>query len=501
MVATITRARRDTPVGGDLFCGGGGAAQGLSAAGIEIRVAANHDSVAIATHAANHPGAEHYEVDLLAYDVAKLPAVEFLHASPSCVFFSKARANKAMVEPTEVAARAVVGEEELEAEGGHGWRSRVLMTCPLRYAAVHRPAMLVVENVVDAVFWGPNRDGSTFRWWLAEWGKLGYETEPLFLNSAAFGVPQLRDRMYVAIWRKGMRRPDLSHRVEGFCARCDRFVDAVQRFRPPRPSWPVARWGVMGKQWDYVCGCGEVVEIALPPAALALELSDTGVRLGDRARPLAESTLGRIRYMLERHHGTLPGVALNRAQQKVYGELLSELGSASGCVVPMRRHTRPGGFSAPCHTITAQQRPAVAFGHGAEQGSGACGTETSARSLYEQGSLFAPVAHAKNNGGAEANPYHSSWSRPFGTMVAGGVAGLDPTSVVRSVGGEVALEDVRFRMLRVEEVRRIMAYGEEFVFAGPDGRVLGQGEKVRLLGNGVTPPVLSWINERMLAVL
>ena len=40
----------------DIFCGAGGSSSGLTAAGFELRLAANHWARAIETHASNFPG-------------------------------------------------------------------------------------------------------------------------------------------------------------------------------------------------------------------------------------------------------------------------------------------------------------------------------------------------------------------------------------------------------------------------------------------------------------
>src|SRR5436190_1760589 len=84
----------DTPTAADFFCGGGGASEGVLGAGVELRFAANHDAVAIATHAHRHPSVDHYQVDLVDYDVAKMPRVQMAHFSPSCVHHSQANATK-----------------------------------------------------------------------------------------------------------------------------------------------------------------------------------------------------------------------------------------------------------------------------------------------------------------------------------------------------------------------------------------------------------------------
>lgn len=72
----------------DLFAGGGGASEGLEAAfGHPVHVAVNHNPVAIAVHAVNHPSTRHMISDV--FEVCPLEATQgrpvgHLHASPDC---------------------------------------------------------------------------------------------------------------------------------------------------------------------------------------------------------------------------------------------------------------------------------------------------------------------------------------------------------------------------------------------------------------------------------
>ena len=56
-------------------------------------------------------------------------------------------------------------------------------------------------------------------------------------------------------------------------------------------------------------------------------------------------------------------------------------------------------------------------------------------------------------------------------------------------------------MLTMMEIRRVMEYPDDFRFAGPDDTEPSNRDKVRLLGDGVTPPVLTWLTGRTLRVL
>lgn len=55
----------------DIFCGAGGSSTGLVQAGLELKLAANHSRIAISTHAANHPDADHVCADINNYDMRR----------------------------------------------------------------------------------------------------------------------------------------------------------------------------------------------------------------------------------------------------------------------------------------------------------------------------------------------------------------------------------------------------------------------------------------------
>jgi DNA (cytosine-5)-methyltransferase 1 len=116
-------------------------------AGVELRFAANHDAVAIATHAHRHPHVDHYQVDLVDYDVAKMPRVQMAHFSPSCVHHSQANASKVYDRPATLFDHIHGDGPDPEARSGYASseRSRVTMSCVIRYADAHRPDLMIVE--------------------------------------------------------------------------------------------------------------------------------------------------------------------------------------------------------------------------------------------------------------------------------------------------------------------------------------------------------------------
>jgi DNA (cytosine-5)-methyltransferase 1 len=78
----------------DIFCGAGGSSIGLVAAGLELKLAANHWDRAIATHAENFPAADHMVADVSNYDMRRLPRTQVLWASPECTWHSPAGGRK-----------------------------------------------------------------------------------------------------------------------------------------------------------------------------------------------------------------------------------------------------------------------------------------------------------------------------------------------------------------------------------------------------------------------
>ena len=67
----------------DFFCGAGGSSTGaVMVPGVELVVAANHWDIAIDTHAANHPAAEHIQADISQYDPRLFPTADLAWLSP-----------------------------------------------------------------------------------------------------------------------------------------------------------------------------------------------------------------------------------------------------------------------------------------------------------------------------------------------------------------------------------------------------------------------------------
>ncbi|HEY1668596.1 MAG TPA: DNA cytosine methyltransferase [Trebonia sp.] len=280
----------------DVFCGAGGSSIGLTEAGLELKLAANHWERAIETHSANFRDAEHLCADVSNYDMRRLPRTDILWASPICTEIS----------PAGGRARRAPGQLDLLEESGHVpkaglERTRATFHDVIRATEVHRYKAVIIENVTEAADW------ELFDWWLGGMILLGYNHQFVSVSSAHVGgdgnphAPQWRDRLYIVFTRKGIALPDVSPRPLAWCFKCEAVVESFQAWKKPGAR----KIGKYGQQYVYCCSntaCGHsAAEPLVLPAASAIDWSDLGTRIGDRpktkAKPegLAPATIRRVR--------------------------------------------------------------------------------------------------------------------------------------------------------------------------------------------------------------
>src|SRR5215469_2733183 len=286
---------------GVFFAGAGGDAQGsASVPGVDVVFAANHWQRAIETHATNFPDAEHYCGDIKDVDLHRLPAWDLFWASPECTFWSQGRGERREFDRQPDLFGETLPDEAAE-------RSRALMWDVPRYLEAMKlrgkPVLAgVVENVVEA------REGAQWGAWIAAIRNLGYRVRVIAINSMHARpsgtpyAPQSRDRLYVAYWLETIADPDWDKwlRPAAWCLSCESAVIAVQVWKKPGRDM-----GRYRQQYVYHCpklSCrGQVVEPAVLPAAVAIDWSHLGQRIGDRVRPLAPKTIARIEAGLKRY--------------------------------------------------------------------------------------------------------------------------------------------------------------------------------------------------------
>lgn len=166
----------------DLFCGAGGSSWGAQSAGVEIVAGFDMWAVAESVYKTNFPKAKFYAGRLEAYNphsIAKeVGKIDLIMASPECTNHSVAKGNKPRCE-----------------------RSRETALFVVKFAKAFNPRWVVIENVVSMRNW------ERYTELLDDIQNLGYKTQTQVLNSADFGVPQSRRRMFVLCDRERNPQP------------------------------------------------------------------------------------------------------------------------------------------------------------------------------------------------------------------------------------------------------------------------------------------------------
>lgn len=519
-------------------CGAGGSSQGVHAVpGVRVERAANHWKLAIESHATNFPQTSHYQGDIRKAPVWDWPVTDIFWASPECTNWSVAKGKKrdfvSAMQGSLLDLLAGVDEEEAEPSAEE--ESRALMEeVPLYLRGVQERGGLVkagiVENVVDVRAWD--------QWdrWIGEIHKLGYRTRVIALNSmhanprSVHAAPQSRDRLYVGYWHESLgRTPDWDKwlRPRAWCPGCEQHVQAMQVFKDPKRDM-----GRYRQQYVYRCpntSCrNQVVEPEALPAAVAIDWSIPGQRIGDRAKPLAEKTLKRIEAGLKKFARPVPmmvpaGGTWRDAAVSV-GEPMPARTTRENdalmvppLMVPVEGRDGKEALSAhgPLRTMTTRNETGLAWlpfiaelrggGSVARPVSESLATVTASGNHH---GLVMPAMVMRNNGSkGDGGEHCTPPTEPFRTMTTAGHQSLltwehmlvpyygngAPRSVNDPIGalttrdryalvrGEVDIDDVLFRMLEPHEIGRAMSFADEYVVLG------NKREKVRQYGNAVTP--------------
>jgi DNA (cytosine-5)-methyltransferase 1 len=189
-------ARQSRPIAVDLFAGGGGLSLGLEDAGFRVALAADHDSWAVRTHAANFRGLS-AELDLSdpvteerLVRLLKQADIALIAGGPPCQPFSKAGRS---------AIRFLVGEGRRAAYDDR----RDLWRVWLRIVLAVRPRAVLLENVPDMAL---GDDLTVVRFILDALQAAGYETHLDIVEAPEYGVPQHRQRLILVALR-GPGRP------------------------------------------------------------------------------------------------------------------------------------------------------------------------------------------------------------------------------------------------------------------------------------------------------
>lgn len=270
----------------DLFSGCGGLSLGFHAAGYEIVAAVEFDRDAARSHGTNfHGGAEaHCQArDITATPPAQLTkelgldkpeaAFDIIVGGPPCQAFARVGRSK---------LREVADHPEAFR---HDTRARLYIEY-LDYVDVCAPLAVVMENVPDML----NHGGHNIAEEVAEiLDAKGYVCGYTLLNSAYYGVPQMRERMLLVAIRRELadevvlpvptHRIDLPPGYEGsravalkLLANTDNSAGKNHYLPPPEPDGNVTK--------DAVTASEALVD--LPPIDARAELKNGSLKRGAR---------------------------------------------------------------------------------------------------------------------------------------------------------------------------------------------------------------------------
>jgi DNA (cytosine-5)-methyltransferase 1 len=509
----------------DQFCGAGGSSIGAVKAGAELKLALNHWKLAIDTHNANFPDADHDCTDISAAEPRRYRSTDILVTSPECTNHTISKGVKRTSRQMDMFNKGII---DPSAE-----RSRATMFDVCRFAEHHRYHLIIVENVVEARSW------VMWEAWLLAMTLLGYEHQCVYLNSMhAHPTPQSRDRMYVVFWRKGNRAPDLRITPRAYCPTCERDVESVQSWKNPQ-----RKYGKYKQQYVYCCPqCAQIVTPYYYAAANAIDWALPAPRIGDRPRPLKDKTRNRIQIGLNKF-GKQSLLVGNYSPGWTHPTT-----DPTGTVTTSDHHAlltppflvdlaythsntdRTTGLDASMPTQTTRQTqgllvpPFVVKLRGNESGHPITdGLSTVTAGGNHHGLLVPPAFLSSYYGTDNTSPIsdavptvttvdrHALITLPFilsyYTRVSGqqaALAGLTdalptqptwPLHYLVQPGDIPRIDDCGFRMLQPHEIQKAMGFPDDYILFGTSR------DKVKLLGNAVTPDAMTLLTERCLATL
>lgn len=424
-----------------LFAGVGGACDGARRAiGRDLDYAINHDAAAIAAHALNHPMTRHLRGDVYHYDPTELAgdgAIDFLWASPTCTYFSKAKGA-----PLDRRAASKV---------------RALAWVVRRWARAVKPRVIFVENVEAFADWGPltnegkpdpTRRGATFRRWVKSLRDEGYRVEWRELRACDYGAPTSRKRLFVIARRDGLP-----------------IVWPAPTHGPGRIPYRSAASCI-----DFSIPCPSIFGRKKPLAEATLRRIARGIRrfvietdrpfvVGDQAAALIHRSNGERKgqapriYDIEKPLGTIVAGGVKHALVSAF--LAKHYGGNEG----------PGqSLQLPLSTITCRDHHALVTA-----------------SLEGERRDEVRAFLTQYNGQSIGQPLQL----PLGTITT-----RDRFGLVTVHGQAFEIRDIGMRMLTPRELARAQGFGDDYRLDPiVDGKRLGPTGQVKLIGNSVPPHV------------
>ena len=508
----------------DLFCGAGGTSTGVNMARLDDKQCAsviacvNHDKNAIASHAANHPEAMHFTEDIRTLELSPLlthlqscrrqypDALVVLWASLECTNFSKAK-----------------GGMPRDAD------SRTLAEHLFRYIEAINPDYIQIENVEEFMSWGDVDEngkpvsmdkGKSYTRWVRNVKKYGYNFEYRILNAADYGAYTSRKRFFGIFGKKGLpiTFPETSHSKEGTSS----LFGTLEKWRPVRECLDFDDEGdsIFGRKKPLVEAtleriyAGLIKFVAGGKDAFIVKYNSVNKRTGKHIPPSIDEPcptvatqnrlgLAKVSFLSKQFSGD--PMSKNVSVEAPAGAITCKdhhaIISAEKFIVNYRFNNTGHSIEDPSPTICTVGQIGIAscnfidmqYGNGTER---SCEHPAPTLTTKDKCSLVTVKRFLMNPQYSSAG---GSVDKPCFTLIAR----MDkmPPYLVATESGEAAIEvyptdspmtvkikefmalysivDIKMRMLKIPELKKIMGFPEDYVLVGT------QAEQKKYIGNAV----------------
>ncbi|MBQ7853898.1 MAG: DNA cytosine methyltransferase [Muribaculaceae bacterium] len=508
----------------DLFCGAGGTSTGVNMARLDDKQCAsviacvNHDKNAIASHAANHPEAMHFTEDIRTLELSPLvkhlqscrrqypDALVVLWASLECTNFSKAK-----------------GGMPRDAD------SRTLAEHLFRYIEAINPDYIQIENVEEFMSWGDVDEngkpvsmdkGKSYTRWVRNVKKYGYNFDFRILNAADYGAYTSRKRFFGIFAKKGLpiTFPEATHSKEGTTS----LFGSLEKWKPVRECLDFDDEGdsIFGRKKPLVEAtleriyAGLIKFVAGGKDAFIVKYNSVNKKTGKHVPPSIDEpcptvatqnrlALAKVSFLSKQFSGDpmSKNVSVDAPAGTITCKDHHAIISAERFIVNYRFNNTGHSIEDPSPTICTVGQIGIAscnfidvqYGNGTER---SCEHPAPTLTTKDKCSLVTVKRFLMNPQYSSAG---GSVDKPCFTLIAR----MDkmPPYLVATESGEAAIEvyptdspmtvkikefmalygivDIKMRMLKIPELKKIMGFPEDYVLVGT------QAEQKKYIGNAV----------------
>ena len=505
----------------DLFCGAGGTSTGVEYATLngdkcaKVIACVNHDPNAILSHAANHPDTLHFTEDIRTLELSPLvkhlaqmkmrhpEAHVVLWASLECTNFSRAK-----------------GGQPRDAD------SRTLAEHLFRYIEAINPDYIQIENVEEFMCWGAldengkpiSKDqGSDYMRWVKNVRGYGYDFDWRILNAADFGAYTSRKRFFGQFAKIGL---PIAFPLQSYA----KYGDEGGMFHQYK------KWKAVREVLDFQDEGESIFGRKKPLVEKTLERIYAGLIKFVAGMTQKEYTAFLVKYNSMNRGGhyappsidePCPTVACQNRLGIASVSFLSKQFSGrpedknisvdgpAGTITTVDHHALISTYygnggnspvSEPAPTITTKDRLSLVYIVNQFSGGGQLGDvnepssavlTTPKQNLVTVDKFLMNPYSFKSNGGSVDKPCFTLIARmdkmpPYLVTTEGGGLGIaffeDDSPMTRKIKEFMAIYgivDIKMRMLKVSELKKIMGFPEDYVLIGT------QAEQKKFIGNAV----------------